>query len=176
VVTQPGKIVLLSNKPPNFGDETLAKERFVWVDFKVNFKEQGRMDRRVKHEYLPAELPGIANRCLAAYRRLLERGYLEQPSTGAALSVRVQEAVTWAMQFMNDCYEKDPNGTILASAFFLRFRRWMEENSRWDLKTSVTNKNLIRFVNKLPEWETLKSVHPTGEARHYPGIKLRREE
>jgi putative DNA primase/helicase len=172
------KFLLLSNKVPNFGDETLARERFVWLDFQVNFSELGSMDRRVKHVWLPAELPGIANRCLAGYRRLLERGYLVQPQAGARLALQVQEAVSWPLKFINDCWERDPgNPGPLVSDFFQVFLAWKRENSRFDLQ-NVRRNNLITYINKLPGWskEEFHSTKDHALPRRYPGIKRRSEE
>jgi phage/plasmid-associated DNA primase len=61
----------------------LAEQRFIWLDFKQSFADN--VDPRIKQVYLPAELPGIANRCLAGYRRLLERGKFIQPKSGERL-------------------------------------------------------------------------------------------
>jgi len=163
------KIVLISNKVPTFGDQTLANHRFVWLEFKVSFADKD--DPRIKHVFLPAELSGIANRCLAGYRRLLARGRFIQPKTASALVMEVKEAVNPYLQFMNDCWVKDTDSKgPLASVFYRRFQDWMQENSRWDLRHSTKPNNLIRFVNKLPDWGWLKSVKPTGEPRRYPGI------
>ena len=60
------------NKIPNFNDPVLPT-RFVKLAFEVSFL--GREDNQLS-ERLLSELPGIAVRCLAAYRRACERGRL----------------------------------------------------------------------------------------------------
>jgi putative DNA primase/helicase len=64
------KLILISNEVPNFNDPVLAT-RFVKLLFMVSFLGREDPDLRAK---LGRELPGIAARCLAAYRRLRARG------------------------------------------------------------------------------------------------------
>jgi len=59
------KLFLLSNKIPVLNDSILAS-RFIHIAFNVSFL--GREDVTIPKR-LEAELPGIANRCLTAYRR-----------------------------------------------------------------------------------------------------------
>jgi phage/plasmid-associated DNA primase len=88
------KFILISNKVPNFNDEVLVT-RFNVVDFKQSFLN--RENPALKRVILPAELPGIANRCLAAYRRLLKRGRFIQAASGLALLSKVKAQVSpWA--------------------------------------------------------------------------------
>jgi len=68
----PMKVFLISNDVPNLNDQILVT-RFIKIAFQVSFR--GREDHTLLDK-LKAELPGIANRCLAAYRRLCERGRL----------------------------------------------------------------------------------------------------
>lgn len=89
---------------------------------------------------------------------------------------KVQEAVNPYLQFMNDCWVKDPDSKgPLVSEFYLRFQNWMRENSRWDLRDRTKVNNLIRYKNNLPEWKWVKSMKLSGEPRRYPGIRKREE-
>jgi hypothetical protein len=76
------KFRLISNKVPNFNDEVLVT-RFNVIEFTKSFL--GKENPALKRELLPSELPGIANRCLVAYRRLLRRGRFVQPRSGLVL-------------------------------------------------------------------------------------------
>jgi putative DNA primase/helicase len=78
------KFILISNKVPNFNDEVLIT-RFNVLEFTESWL--GREDATLKLKVLPSELPGIANRCLAAYRRLLQQGHFIQPTSSLALLV-----------------------------------------------------------------------------------------
>jgi putative DNA primase/helicase len=74
----PMKITLVSNEVPNLNDQILPT-KFIKIAFNVSFF--GREDLNLEKK-LTAELPGIANRCLNAYRRLWRRGVLIQPQCG----------------------------------------------------------------------------------------------
>jgi putative DNA primase/helicase len=74
------KVIITTNELPNLQDAGgVLASRFIMLDFKQSFF--GREDVNLR-EKLEAELPGIANRCLAAYRRLRERGRFIQPKAG----------------------------------------------------------------------------------------------
>jgi putative DNA primase/helicase len=165
------KIVIASNKVPNFRDRTLAEQRMVWLNFAVSFADC--VDPNIKNKYLPAELPGIANRCLAGYRRLLKRGRFIQPESANSLAVKVREAVDWQLQFMNDCFVRDPEGQVTCSEFWLAFCKWRDENDRHDLDRRVTNNNLIRRINDMKEWHDLHSDRIGKEPRFYARIRKR---
>ena len=97
------KFRLISNKVPNFNDEVLVT-RFNTIEFTESFL--GREKPELKLRVLPSELPGIANRCLAAYRRLLVRGHFVQPKSGIALLNRVKAVVNpWAV-FMDTYWDR----------------------------------------------------------------------
>jgi putative DNA primase/helicase len=166
------KIILISNKVPNFQDAILAEQRFVWLDFKQSFADH--VDPRIKHVWLPAELSGIANRCLAGYRRLLDRGRFIQPKSAEALTSKVKEAVNPFLGFMNECWIKDhESGGPTVGDFFETFLQWCREHQRWDLTHSVTRNNLITFITKIEEWKHLHSVKPKGKSRRYPGLRCK---
>ena len=93
------KFILISNNLLNFNDEVLIT-RFIVLEFNESFLH--REDTTLKRTALPAELPSIANRCLAAYRRLLRRGRFIQPASGLALLERAKAAVTPFVAFMDN--------------------------------------------------------------------------
>lgn len=173
------KFVLISNKVPNFNDDVLVT-RFNVLEFKESFL--GRENPALKRELLPAELPGIANRCLAAYRRLLQRGRFVQPQSGLALLGKVKAMVgPWAA-FMDTYWEPDPMGQgTLISVFNKTFREWCLETQTFDL-VSTSSSNIIQQIKRLPKWQWLKAWRPAatdGEAnpRRYrvklkPGAEL----
>ena len=121
-------------------------------------------------DQLQAELPGIANRCLAAYRRLRARGRFIQPKSGLALAKKIEAKINPFAAFMADCFVEDPGGDgVLVGGFIERFRGWCRDNRRYDLIASTTKSNLIQEVNKVDQWKHLRAVKPHGEPRRYPG-------
>jgi putative DNA primase/helicase len=80
------KIIITSNVVPNLQDGGgVLASRFIKVAFKRSFSGKEDVNLRGK---LAAELPGIAVRCLATYRRLLKRGCFVQPQSAADLEGR----------------------------------------------------------------------------------------
>jgi putative DNA primase/helicase len=163
------KFILISNKVPNFNDEVLVT-RFIVIEFKESFLN--REDPTLKRTVLPSELPGIANRCLAAYRRLLRRGRFVQPTSGLLLLQKVKAAVNSWAAFMEN-WEPDPDGEgTLVSEFNGAFRKWCLQigtpETRELARTSPSN--IIQKINELPEWHWLKSRRQGSDPRRY-GIK-----
>jgi phage/plasmid-associated DNA primase len=153
------KFILISNKVPNFNDEVLVT-RFNVLEFKESFL--GKENPALKRTILPAELPGIANRCLAAYRRLCERGRFIQPASGLALLSKVKAQVSPWAAFMERYWEPDPKGEgTLISVFHQTFRHWCMETETLEL-VGTSSSNIIQQIKKLPAWEWLKAYRPAG--------------
>lgn len=166
------KVIITTNEVPNLQDAGgVLASRFIMLDFRQSFF--GREDVNLR-EKLEAELPGIANRCLAAYRRLRERGRFIQPKTGLALAEKIEAKVNPYAAFMRDCFVEDPGGAgVVVEAFFDTFQNWCRDNRQHHLIPSTTKSNLIQEVKKIEQWRYLKAVKPHGERRRYPGIKRR---
>jgi putative DNA primase/helicase len=160
------KVIITTNEVPNLQDAGgVLASRFIMLDFKESFF--GREDVNLRDQ-LEAELPGIANRCLAAYRRLRSRGRFIQPRSGLALAEKIAAKVNPFAAFMADCFVEDPEGRgILIAEFLEIFQGWCRDNRRHDLISSTTKQNLIQEVNKIERWKHLRSVRPHGEARRY---------
>ena len=103
------KFILISNRVPNFNDAVLTSRCSV-VEFTKSFL--GIEDPALKKTILPAELPGIANRCLAAYRRLLQRSHFVQPRSGLILLSKVKAASSPWATFM-ELWERDPGEDLV---------------------------------------------------------------
>jgi putative DNA primase/helicase len=83
------KIIITSNVVPNLQNAGgVLASRFIKVAFQRSFAGKEDVNLRAK---LAAELPGIAVRCLAAYRRLLRRGHFIQPRSAADLEAQINE-------------------------------------------------------------------------------------
>jgi putative DNA primase/helicase len=158
------KFILISNKVPNFNDEVLIT-RFNTIEFTRSFL--GEEKPELKSKLLPTELPGIANRCLAAYRRLLERGRFIQPKSGQMLLHRVKAQVDPWSAFMDAYWEPDPGEGTRCKVFNRAFHHWCEETGTLGL-TSTTPSDLIQKINRIPGWEWLESFRPRSEGPKRP--------
>ena len=156
------KFILISNRVPNFNDEVLVS-RFIVIEFTESF--YGREKPELKRWVLPGELPGIANRCLAAYRRLLKEGKFIQPTSGLVLLGKVRAAATPYAAFMDTYWEPDPIGEgTLIGVFEQTFREWAIQNEAYGIADTSTS-NLIQEINKVPEWGWLASYRPAEIAK-----------
>jgi putative DNA primase/helicase len=166
------KPIITSNEVPNLQDAGgVLVSRFIMLDFKQSFF--GREDITLRDQ-LESELPGIANRCLAAYRRLCTRGRFIQPASGRGLVQKVEEKVSPYVAFMNECFVDDAESKgVSVGWFFETFQEWCRDNRRQDLIHTTTKSNLIQEVTKIERWSWLKSSKPHGEPRRYVGIKKR---
>jgi putative DNA primase/helicase len=166
------KPIITSNEVPNLQDAGgVLVSRFIMLDFQQSF--YGREDVTLRDQ-LERELPGIANRCLAAYRRLCARGRFIQPDTGRKLVQKVEEKISAYVAFMNECFVEDGEGEgVLVGRFFETFQQWCRDNRRPDLIPTTTKSNLIQEINAIDRWSWLKSTKPHGEPRRYVGIKAR---
>jgi putative DNA primase/helicase len=162
----PVKVIITSNEVPNLQDGGgVLASRFIKLDFKESFF--GREDPTLRDQ-LAKELLGIANRCLAAYRRLLARGRFIQPKGGEDLERKIEERVNPFAAFMNECWVKDIDGPgVSVEKFYEVFKEWCGENGRHDLKVSVPKQKLIRYVRGVPGWEWLHSVRRDNKPRRY---------
>jgi putative DNA primase/helicase len=167
-------IIITTNEVPNLQDAGgVLASRFIMLEFKQSF--YGREDITLRDK-LRAELPGIANRCLAAYRRLCTRGRFIQPKAGLELAQKIEAKSNAYAGFMNDCFVEDPGGVgVTCGVFFATFQSWCRDARRLDLLTE-TPTTLIKAVKGVERWQHLKSHRsPRDEDQkrpwYYPGIR-----
>ena len=169
------KIYILSNEVPNLQDAGgVLASRFIKLEFKETF--WGREDPNLRAK-LRAELPGIANRCLAAYRRLCARGGFIQPASGLELERKIEARVNPHSAFMQDCWVKDGQAEgPTVGEFYTAFATWCMMTDREYLLGKTPRQLLIQRINELDEWAWLKSSKPHGKLRRYGGIKRKPRE
>ncbi len=150
--------------------------RFINVYFKKSF--MGKEDADLESS-LNAELPGIANLCVAALKTLLERGHFIQPAATAGLEQRVLARTSPLAEFMHDNWIKDDRAEgPTCAAFYSAFTQWADATGHANLVRSYPKQKLIQGINDLSEWAWLKSGNRTqasGGKRCYPGIRRKRE-
>jgi len=171
--TLPGKVWMALNQVPNFNDAVLPT-RFIKIAFEVSYL--GREDNQLT-ERLLREVSGIAGRCLRAYHRALGRKRLIQPRSGLVLADKIAQSSDPFTQFVEETLAADPKGTVICHKLFSRFQLWCAKHGREELLTSVTTKNIRKYINQVPGFEQVpKAFRPTGEQRRYSGIRLRERE
>lgn len=171
------KFILISNDVPNFGDTAnVLPSRFVKIHFRKTFSnvEDVNLPRQ-----LCAELPGIANLCLAAYRRLVARGKFIQPKSSSELEQRVLARVSPLAEFMQENWVRDDQAEgPTCQIFYNIFVHWCEAAGHAQLLRSYPRQKLGRAIADLDEWSWLRSGGRTAESgrkRRYPGIRRKRE-
>jgi putative DNA primase/helicase len=167
----PMKVFLISNDIPTLNDPILVS-RFIKIAFSVSFRDREDLEMRSK---LEAELPGIANRCLSAYRRLCQRGSFIQPKSGLKLARDVAGKSNPYQAFIQDQCVFDPGGSVRPTFLLWKFQDWCHENGRIDLLRRVTTPSLLsRALKKeVPEFRRLDTFRPYEEQRQYLGIRLK---
>src|SRR5450759_5418481 len=159
------KVIITSNEVPNLQDACgVLPTRFIKLELGQSF--WGKENIRLRDE-LTLELPGIANRCLTAYRRLCERGKFIQPEAGLGLERQIAGKVNPYTAFMDEHFVIDAtaDGPTI-SGFHETFKRWAEDNGRFDL-VRISKNNLIKHIRAIDEWEWLKEWKPHGSVRRY---------
>jgi putative DNA primase/helicase len=166
------KIIITSNHALNIQDPILLT-RLVMVDFQQSWLDRSDRDDHLR-EKLDAELPGIANRCLAAYRRLLERKRFIQPASASGLARRVAALTNPIAAFMQDCWVVDnkAKGPVAAEIKY-SFDTWCEGNHRVDLVGSYPRNELIKAIKAIDAYSWLHNFRAHGDVRRYPGIRPR---
>jgi putative DNA primase/helicase len=167
----PMEVFLISNDIPNLNDPILVT-RFVKVAFNVSFRDREDLTLGDK---LRAELPGIANRCLAAYRRLCRRGSFIQPKSGLQLAKEIETKSNPHRAFVEDRLVIGAEGAVQCTVLLFAFQDWCQENGRLDLLRTVKKPNQLSAVlrKEVPELEHLKIVRPNGQQRLFVGIRLK---
>ena len=169
------KLRLISNIIPYLNDPILPS-RFIKIAYNVSFKDRedvGMIDK------LKADLPGVANRCLRAYRRLCQRGYFIQPQSGLRLATKVAAKSNAYQAFADDCLIIGVQGiSTQCEKVQAKFRRWCEENGQLDaLRSNPTSRHLGRQLRKwVKGLENLRIFRPgQDEKREWVGVRLKTE-
>jgi putative DNA primase/helicase len=166
-----GKVWWLSNKIPNFNDAVLPT-RFIKLAFDISYlnrEDQTLSDR------LRGELPGIAARCLAAYRRAKDRGRLIQPRSGEKLSRGIAAGSDPFTQFVTETFVLDPNGTVTYGGAMNALRDWCREFGRPELLTSIRPNTIRKSIRAVPGFEEVTEAgRPHGGQRRMARIRLRK--
>jgi putative DNA primase/helicase len=168
----PMKVFLISNVVPNLNDPNLVS-RFVKIAFNVSFRDREDLDLRSK---LERELPGIAVRCLAAYRRLCRRGRFIQPASGLRLARELEASSNPWEAFIQDRCVYDPGGLVGCGVLYGKFEVWCEHNGRPDLlKQAPNSQSLGRLLRSrvIGFRQAVTTFREYEGKREYLGIRLK---
>jgi phage/plasmid-associated DNA primase len=167
-----GKLWIGSNKVPNFNDPVLPT-RLVKINFAESF--YGREDRTLAARLIGGELPGIAQRTMRAYRRLLSRGRFIQPHSSRMLEEQVHETSDPYALFIRECLVRVPGGTVNKQVVYERFKGWCAQTGRLDELTALTQQ---KFSTNLVEamGGQLSETREAGQPRAWVGWHLRTDE
>jgi putative DNA primase/helicase len=170
------KIIITSNDPLNIHDPILLT-RLVMVDFQQSWLNRPDRDDYLRDK-LDAELPGIANRCLTAYRRLLGRKRFIQPASATRLARQIAAQTNPVAAFMQEVWVRDQHAKgPLAVEVYNSFKMWCEDHRRNELlDTYPRSQELMKAIRDVDGFSWLKDVRPHGDVRRYPGIRWRTKE
>jgi putative DNA primase/helicase len=167
-----GKVTMVSNEVPNFNDAVLPS-RFVKLAFDVSFA--GREDIRLPGK-LATELPGIAARCVRAYRRLLARGRFIQPRSGLALKDGVAAGSDPLTEFVRRNLVADPGGEIECGKLFTMLGGWLNAQGRLDVVRALTPSNLTSKLQRIEGLANIRTLRPHDQPRVYLGVRWKTKE
>jgi putative DNA primase/helicase len=164
-----GKVILISNHPPDLGDGILPT-RFVKVRVGQCFED--RLDLGLQGKLRP-ELPGIAVRCLAAYRRLKAREGFIQPKSATWLEEDVAANSNPYAEFVARHLVREDGAEVLCANVRIRFETWCQESGQLDVLRSTPKNLLTGRLREQGGLVGLRSFRPHCEPRRYLGIRLR---
>jgi putative DNA primase/helicase len=165
------KLTLISNEVPNLNDSSgVLPSRFVKIPFSVSFYGREDVNLRAK---LEAELPGIAARCLKAYRRLCERGRFVQPKSADVLELQLVGASDPFAAMALESFVPVPEGSVIKAVAYNVFERWCHENGHVDLLRKVPNNKFGDRLKAVPGFERIFAHRPHLEPRQWFGMRLK---
>lgn len=165
----PMKIVWVGNHPPNLNDEQALPSRFIKLAFNQSFL--GKEDVTLKSR-LHDELPGIASRCLQAYRRLIVRGRFIQPGSASELEHSVVTNSDPFTEFVLTHFVPDVNGLVNKSHFRLSMEVFGHKQGYEEL-LRLTPTVVSRRLAGVPGFADFGSYRPAGGQRSYTGFRCK---
>jgi putative DNA primase/helicase len=119
--------VLLCNNIPSLADLSYGMQRRLMVipfdrTFTDNDKDPELFDRIVANE-----LPGVLNRALEGYRRLMERGAFKLPSAVRKATSRWLQHANPLPAFIEACCVKEPEAECRLAEFYAAYADWARQ-------------------------------------------------
>jgi putative DNA primase/helicase len=164
----PAKIVLASNKVPNFNDLVLP-DRFVKLAHNQSFKDREDI---TLIDRLKAELPGIAAKAMKAYWAARAKRRVIQPQSGLELKAAIEDEADPFMRFVRETFVIDPKETVRTDLVWMRFENWCHDNGRDDLLRSIQRTNILVRLKEIPGLHNIKKIRPK-KIYHYTMLRWR---
>ena len=173
-----GKVTMVSNETPNFNDAVLPS-RFIKLRFQIVQEGLPTFDPHLKDTTLPRELPGIAVRCLAAYRRLKARNGFVQPASGQELERALARARDPLRAMVEECLEVSEvrDEWVIKEDAFEACKAWLLEKGPADLARYLRKEEMGGHIARV--FEHLRGRKPdiqgTGGKRFWIRLRLSAE-
>ncbi len=176
----PAKINMISNVVPNFNDEILPN-RFLKLHYRIDQEKAGNMDPFLGQK-LEAELPGIAARCLSAYREARENGGFRQARCGIELDRQLMRAREPRIAMVMECLEPtgDPAEYVVKKDALRACKAWLDENGHKTLALLLRDEDMGNHI--IPRFDHFQGLSPrecwkqtTDGKRRWVGLGLTAE-
>lgn len=162
----PTRFMFLTNELPRLADASGALTgRFLLLQLEQSF--YGREDTELTNRLI-GELPGILNWAIEGWQRLRERGRFVQPASGADAIRDTEDLASPVLAFVRDCCSVDKRNRIWADELYDAWRRWCEDDGRFNVTTKQHFGRDLRAV--VPGLVTRRGA---GNSRFYEGVQLR---
>ena len=158
------RIMMLSNEMPSLGDSSDAiSSRFLILLLQNSFY---RREDRFLLDRLKCELPSIALWALEGYRRLVARGFFDEPeSSRVARNDWYQENNPMSL-FVEECCTLDTASRVATSALYLTYQQWASTHGVSPLASNVFSYRLATTL----QGKVKRSK--TGSTRFFRGLRL----
>ena len=148
----PGRISITCNNVLAFNDDSGALAgRFVICPFNKSFF--GVEDPTLERD-LANELPGIANRCITALRRLRDRGRFQEPSIAATERESITYRYSPVLAFINDECVTAPEQRVHGDQLYARYKMWCMRNGA----KAIPQRGFVDAIRSSTRGKTEKKV------------------
>ncbi|QZI89392.1 hypothetical protein SIPHO063v1_p0034 [Vibrio phage PS10B.1] len=148
----PGRISITCNNVLAFNDDSGALAgRFVICPFNKSFF--GEEDPTLERD-LANELPGIANRCINALRRLRSRGRFQEPSIAATERESITYRYSPVLAFINDECVTAPEQRVHGDQLYARYKMWCLRNG----SKAIPQRTFVDAIRSSTRGKTEKKV------------------
>lgn len=163
------KIVIQSNDALAIPDSSAAlATRQLFLRFDRSFL--GKEDRRLK-DHLLAEMPGIANRFLAALQRLYENdGVFTEPESSRQLAEQISFDAIPLKRFLLDCCTVSPEHKVLAEDLRFAYLGWADEYGIEPLPKNQFGRELLATASTVTRTQDTKKNAKGIRPYWYHGI------
>lgn len=168
----PGRIAITCNNVLQFSDDSGALAgRFIICPFNKSFF--GQEDPELEHK-LASELPGIANRCIEALRRLRSRGHFVEPTIASSDRDSITSRYSPILSFLTDECVVGPEERVHNQNLYARYKMWVARNGH----KALAYNNFVDAVRTATRGKTTKG--PTMiegiQLQGFRGISLKPDE